>query len=82
MYGLLGQARAGVAKSTEDWEAAEADLLSGRETFAGLRGPKDKQARDFTQALVELYTAWALAEPGAGHETKAAEWQQVVDEHQ
>jgi serine/threonine protein kinase len=31
--------------------------------------------------LVELYTAWHVSEPDKGHDVKAAQWQQELDEH-
>ena len=80
VQGMLGRARASLAKDSAEWTAAVAQVLEARATFVRLRGPTDKEASEWTQALVELYAARAKAEPSAGHEAKAAEWQRIRDE--
>jgi len=72
--GLLGKARAGLAKQPADFAAAEASLLEAQSIFAKLRGEHDKETRDWVQGLVAFYTAWDKAEPGKAHAAKAAEW--------
>ena len=73
--GLRGRARAGLAKEPGGFATAEADLLEAQSVLAKLRGEKDKETREWTQGLVDLYAAWDRAEPGNGYDAKAAAWQ-------
>ncbi len=77
--GMLGRARAGLARDAAERGVAEADLLAAQGTFAKHPGVAVKEARDWTQALVDLYVGWHAAEPGRGYDAKAAEWQKAVD---
>ena len=74
LRGLLGKARAGLAKQPADYGAAEADLLEAQAVFFKTRGEKDKETREWAQALADFYGAWDKAEPGKGHDVKGAEW--------
>ncbi len=74
LVGLRGKARAGLAKNSAAFAAAEADLLEAQSAVAKIRGENDKQTRTWTQGLVDLYTSWDKAEPGKGHDVKAAAW--------
>ena len=68
-----------MAKDPAEFAAAEAKLLESQSTFAKLRGDKDKETREWTQALIELYTAWDKAEPGQGHAVQAGEWKTKLE---
>jgi tetratricopeptide (TPR) repeat protein len=70
----LGNARAGLAKTGDDFAAAEAILLEAHTNFVQAPGPFPKDTRDCTQALADSYAAWDKAEPGKGYDAKAAEW--------
>jgi tetratricopeptide (TPR) repeat protein len=74
LLGLLGRARAGLAKSPAEFAAVEAHLLEAQSVFAKLLGEKDKETPRLARSLVDLYTAWDKAEPGKGYDAKAAEW--------
>jgi serine/threonine protein kinase len=78
LLGLLGNAGTGLAKTTADFAAAEANLLEARSVFAKLRGEQDKETRDWTQGLVDLYIAWDRAEPGNGHDVQATTWKEKL----
>jgi tetratricopeptide (TPR) repeat protein len=69
----LGRAYAGLGEPRE-LPSAEAKLQDAHAIFAKVRGATHKDARDTAQSLVELYEAWHAAEPGRGHDQKAAEW--------
>ncbi|MCC6407707.1 MAG: tetratricopeptide repeat protein, partial [Planctomycetes bacterium] len=69
----LGNARAGVARDTAGFAAAEANLLEARALFDVTPNPYANGARADVQALAELYEAWDRAEPGQGHDVQAAE---------
>jgi tetratricopeptide (TPR) repeat protein/tRNA A-37 threonylcarbamoyl transferase component Bud32 len=71
----LGSARLALGQYGE----AEANLLEAHEIFERAPGPIANQAPRFRQALADLYAAWNSAEPGKGHEAKAAEWKGAVD---
>src|SRR5581483_1341507 len=74
LKGLLGKARTGLAKEPADFAVAEANLLEAQTTFEKLRGAKDREAVEWTRALVDVYAAWDKAEPGMGHDAKGAAW--------
>ncbi|HEY2345472.1 MAG TPA: tetratricopeptide repeat protein [Xanthomonadaceae bacterium] len=72
----LGLAHAGLG----DHVAAESELLEAEFIARQTRNvTHDEDVRDCSQALVDLYTAWNRAEPGKGHDAKAAEWQRKLD---
>ncbi len=66
----LGKARAGVA----EFPAAEANLLEAYPIAVKYRGPTHRDVRDCAKDIAAMYTAWHAAEPGAGHDAKAAQW--------
>ena len=39
-----------------------------------------RQTKPCLEALVKLYESWDAAEPGKGHDAKAAEWRAKLDE--
>jgi hypothetical protein len=54
---------------------AEPLLLDSHEKRARTLGDTHPLTVAAVGALVDLYTAWDKAEPGKGHDTRAAEWQ-------
>ncbi len=62
-----------------EFAAAEANLAEAQPIFVQSRGPTNKDTRECTQAIVDLYTAWHSAEPDKGYDTKAAEWKTKLD---
>jgi hypothetical protein len=72
----LGRARAGVGDDSGRFTLAEANLLEAHAIYLAAkdRGPAHKDTLECVQALVDLYAAWDTAEPGNGHDAKAAEW--------
>ncbi len=73
----LARARVGVGYDGDRFALAESNLLEAHPIFVAAkdRGPTHKDTLDCLRALVDLYTAWNAAEPGKGHDAKAAEWQ-------
>jgi serine/threonine protein kinase len=57
-----------------EFPAAEATLIEAHSTAVKSRGEIHKDARNCSQALIDLYTAWDAAEPGKGYQAKAIEW--------
>ena len=74
LLGLVGKARAGLAKDAAEFARAETDLLEAHGVFAKTRGERDKETREWAQAVADLYAAWDKAEPGKGYAAKAAAW--------
>jgi eukaryotic-like serine/threonine-protein kinase len=74
MIGLLGKARAGLAKQPAEFVTAENNLLEAQATFAKNLGDMDKETREWTQAVVDFYSLWDKAEPGKGHDAQASSW--------
>ncbi len=71
----MGNARIGSGK----FALAEKNLLEARAVFVRLDGSDSKRIRENNRAILRLYIAWDLAEPGNGHDAKAAEWRGKVD---
>ena len=71
----LGEARTGLAQ----FAAAEANLLEAQPVLVKALGPTERNSRECTRALVDLNSAWDTAEPGKGHDMKAAEWKRKLD---
>jgi len=66
----LGRARLGLGQ----FGAAELPLLEAHRTLIAIRGATPAGLRDCARGCFDLYTAWDAAEPGQGHDVKAAEW--------
>jgi len=66
----LGKARAGLGK----FAAAEPDLLAAQAELGTEDTLPDPHRQRDTQAVIDLYTAWNIAEPNKGYAAKAAEW--------
>ena len=78
---LLGEALFQQKKFAE----SEPKLLAG---YRGMRDEKEKipphlksRLTEALQRLVNLYEAWHAGEPEQGHNAKAKQWQQTLDEH-
>jgi tetratricopeptide (TPR) repeat protein/tRNA A-37 threonylcarbamoyl transferase component Bud32 len=71
----LGNARAALGRYAE----AETNLLEAHDITERVPGPVAREVRSFPQALADLYAAWNSAEPGRGHDIKAAEWKRALD---
>lgn len=70
----LGMARAALGQ----YAGAEANLIEARDILATSTYRKD--LRDCTRALATLQTSWNKAQPGKGHDAKAAEWARKADD--
>ena len=54
-----------------------AALLEAYDLLEPARAPEDKPT---ITALVDLYNAWQVAEPGNGYDAKAAQWRAKLPE--
>jgi non-specific serine/threonine protein kinase/serine/threonine-protein kinase len=73
---LLGKSHTGQGH----YPAAEAALLDAQSILQQTHNVTHADdIRDCMRALVDLYTAWNTAEPGKGHDAKAAEWKRKLD---
>ena len=71
----LGKAHTGLG----EFAAAETDLLEAQPMFVKSRSSRPVDTRECTRAIVDLYAAWDHAQPGKGHDGKAAEWKRKLD---
>ena len=71
----LGNARTGLHK----FAAAETGLLEAQ-AASQTNDPKDRDTHNCTQAVVDLYKAWDIAEPRKGYDAKAAAWKRKLAE--
>jgi len=72
---ILGKARAGLSQ----YETAQANLLEANEILAQSAGSPPKYTLDCLQAIIDLYAAWNVADPGKGYDAKATEWKRKLD---
>jgi tetratricopeptide (TPR) repeat protein len=72
----LGRARTGLG----EFAGAETDLLQAQPGIIASGSPKDIETHPCTQAIVDLYTAWNIAQPGNGYDAKATEWKRKLRE--
>ena len=70
----LGQALTALS----EFPAAQTDLLEAQSAYEAKR-LQPSLTRTCTQALIDLYHAWKVAEPGKGYDGKAAEWKRKLD---
>jgi serine/threonine protein kinase/Tfp pilus assembly protein PilF len=77
----LGRARMEVGFDPERFDLAESNLLEAYAIYvaASDRGPTHEDTLACVQGLVDIYTGWDKADPGKGHDGKAAEWQTRLD---
>ena len=64
---------------TGDFAAGEATLIEAQSAAAKLRGESHRDTRNCNQALIDLYSAWHVAQPGKGYDAKAAEWRTKLE---
>ena len=78
---VLGRGRMGVGFDAESFTLAESNLLEAHTIYlvAKDRGPAHADTLACIQGLVDLYSAWDVANPGNGYDTKAAEWRANLD---
>jgi tetratricopeptide (TPR) repeat protein len=74
LVGMIGKCRGKLAKDPAEFAAAEAKLVESQGVFAKNRGDMDVETRKATQDLIEFYAAWDKADPGKGHDARAAAW--------
>jgi tetratricopeptide (TPR) repeat protein/tRNA A-37 threonylcarbamoyl transferase component Bud32 len=70
----LGNSRTGL----HQFAAAEASLLEAFTTFARVPQPDPRDEPACTQSIIDLYTAWHIAEPDKGFDVRSAEWSSRV----
>jgi serine/threonine protein kinase/tetratricopeptide (TPR) repeat protein len=71
----LGSART----LTNQFPQAEPNLLEAQSIFLKTRGPSHPETLGCTEALADFYALWDKANPGQGHDVKAAEWKTTFD---
>ncbi|CAN5423236.1 hypothetical protein BH09PLA1_BH09PLA1_27240 [soil metagenome] len=71
----LGETLAGLNRFTD----AEAELLTAQATIDKSPEAYQRARQPNLKALVGLYESWNLAEPGKGHDAKAAEWKAKLE---
>jgi hypothetical protein len=74
----LGRARA----STGEQDAADAILTDAYATVRQTNGATNQERANVLTALVDLNDARHAAEPGHGHDARAAEWRRKLEEWQ
>ena len=72
---ILGKARTGQGQ----YAAAEASLLEAHRILIQSPNPLPRDAREFTQAIIDLYIAWDITKPGMGYNAKAVDWKRKLD---
>jgi eukaryotic-like serine/threonine-protein kinase len=75
---LLGYAQ--TLRALERYGEAETLLLEAYELLAAGYGRSHRRTLSVAQALVDLYEAWHVFQPGAGYDAKAAPWRQAAEE--
>ena len=75
----LGRARVGLGYDDGRLALAETNLLEAYPILLQSAGETNKAVMDCAQGLVDLYTVWDKAEPGKGHDAKAAAWRKRVN---
>jgi tetratricopeptide (TPR) repeat protein/tRNA A-37 threonylcarbamoyl transferase component Bud32 len=58
---------------------AEKELMEAEQVLATAQGVSAKRRREGLDALAKLYDSWQQAEPGQGHDLKAAEWKKKLE---
>ncbi len=71
----LGETLTGLDRFIE----AEAELLSVQQAIEESPEQFQRARQPNLKALIALYESWHKADPGANHDTKAADWQALLD---
>ncbi len=72
---LLGETLTGLKRFAE----AERELLSADRVLSSAPGTSMDRRKRVLRALLVLYRSWDAAEPGKGHDAKAAEWDSMLE---
>jgi len=75
-------ARTGLGKTLIDlsqFAAAEQELIEAERAYSTAQGVAPKARKKNIESLATLYETWHKAEPGKGHDVKAAEWKGKVE---
>lgn len=64
------------------YEEAEDHLLASEKLAMDSKVPPESFKMFILQCLVDLYQRWHEAEPAAGHDARAAQWQRALEERQ
>ena len=75
---FLGRCRS----TTGAFDTAETNLTEAYAILSETKYAMTERRKDVLSGLVELYESWHAAEPGQGHDTKAAEWRARLAEWQ
>jgi eukaryotic-like serine/threonine-protein kinase len=77
----LALARVELGYDAEGFRLAESELREAHAMYLAdhERGPTHKDTLGCVQGLIDLYTAWHAAEPGKGHDAKAAQWKAQLE---
>jgi hypothetical protein len=78
MLVALGSAGVGLGHDAGRFPQAEAQLVEARALLRGARDGRHPDVVECLRALIALHTAWNAAEPGKGHDAKAAECQAAI----
>jgi len=71
----LGRALAGMNRFTE----AETELIESERVLSTAQGVPPGRHKQCVDELVTMYESWDKAEPGKGHDAKAAEWKAKLE---
>jgi hypothetical protein len=71
----LGESLTGQDRFTD----AETELLAAQRTIESSPEQYQRAREPNLKALIALYEAWDKADPGKGHDTRAAEWKASLD---
>jgi len=58
---------------------AEKELIAAEQVLATAQGVSVKRRREGLDSLAKLYDSWQQAEPGQGHDLKAADWKKKLE---
>ncbi len=75
----LGAATYHVGESPLRFQEAESRLLEAHASLAKALGERQRETLECVTRIVDLYVDWDKAEPGKGHDAKAAEWRAALD---
>ncbi|MBL8763871.1 MAG: serine/threonine protein kinase [Phycisphaerae bacterium] len=67
-------------RKKKDWARAEPLAVQCAQSSMKVARPGHPQTVRYLENLVDLYTEWDMADPGRGHDAKAAEWASRLDE--
>jgi len=77
--GTLARARNGLGFDGARFQESEGNLLEAQQILVKVRGAAHAETRASAKDLADFYAAWDTAEPGKGHDAKAAEWRVRIE---